>query len=376
MAWEYSNYNNIEELDQEDLEDVEVALYGMLHYSNDEGYASIPTSSDSSSTPTQIDEEKNQETPTSSASNNINNKVTPTESITRLPDVKSKTNGDSESFKGQVPSTSKQTLSTKKKGSNYNNLLPDLCNRNIVVEKSMERKSKKKSYEVITLSDEEDSKYASINKATTLRTKRKEQKELPPVCILSDSDDTSVIVLENRPTPKKVFYSDSSSDSSDDEVQVLNSSVASLGTVDFRLNISDQSNMNIALTTSLSSSLSQSYWKKYSSTKWTPEMIEFYDQAGRDVDMQAIQKSLPKNANWSVVDADRFGDGGSRGQRNRYFGNASKTRCANCSQWDHDARHCKEPKKIKSCKVCGMPGHRTFDCPRKLCLGVSNILIN
>ncbi len=259
------------------------------------------------------------------------------------------------------------------------------------MEKSSISNKLKNPCEVITLSDEEDSKYASINKSSKVSAIKRvlqvpvrsdKGKKFPQMSFVASipssvegSESGSSITVLPLPDPSpgpSCLNLDSSTDSSDSEVEVLKPSKINYGKVNIKLNVS-QPGIESSLFTSVNPPETALNWEKYSSTKWTPEMIKFYDKDGFDRDLDVILKSIPKNVEWHLDIEDRRG---TDLQRNRYFSKSAKVRCTNCNQWDHVAKHCTESKKIISCSICGMPGHEQFGCPRKICLCVSDTNCN
>ena len=117
-----------------------------------------------------------------------------------------------------------------------------------------------------------------------------------------------------------------------------------------------------------------SNWKKYCSTKWTPEMIEFYEERDQGPFLDTILKSNPDNIQWYLDEEDRRRKDVPRlsknFQKNRYFGKIAKKRCFNCNQWGHEVKSCQDPIKLRACSICGMPGHSCDKCPNQMCLGV------
>lgn len=438
------NYYDIEELDAETLEEVEVALYGMIHHASNEEdlinfsienhtpsasinkpqdempdatLCSIPVkingeetfshnnvkSADSLIKPqvaTQLPESNKHSSP-----NNLKSadSFTKPQAITQLPESK------------KYSSPDKISHTTKIEVNPQLNLKKNPYSQRLIIEESrnssfLQNKKVSTDYEIITLSDEEDSKYASINKAInkgvskvdykTFNTNISTPQSVASTTTLSeesdseessseesnfdesnidernfeernfeDSDSDSSIILLN-PEPKSCrSFVDSSLDSSDSDIAIISPSKFEISCVDLKLNIIQKDRNNSLELPCVNSTTSNFNWKQYSSTKWTPEMIEFYDKDGVGRDLQGILSSFPKNVKWYLSEEDRKGKSL---QRNRYFGSNEKERCLNCNQWGHASKCCKEPKKVSGCSVCGLPGHKQYQCPNKVCLGVSD----
>ncbi len=390
------DYCNIEDLDPETLEDVEVALYGMLHHASCEDYTVIPEAN--SGNPHQNHALSPTLSELKSSTRNLLEELTPitVNNICKVEPVSScstKPNEDGErlnknlkEIKSLSPKKShspSKTISNKNDSKKQLSLKKNPYSQYLVIEGNSTPSSLKgTSCEVITLSDEEDSKYASINKSTFLRsTKSKEGgfKKVSSTSHLSSSanstldgseSDSSVVLLDSLNRTSSPSYDTSllSSDSSDSDIEFLESSRLSYTNVNLKLNVSQTDNIDSSLMACINPSGSQFNWEKYCSTKWTPDMIQFYDKSDKGPDLDAILKSFPKNIKWYLDDEDRRG---SSLQRNRYFGKSAKMRCTNCNQWDHATKNCREPRKICGCGICGMPGHKSFACPKKVCLGVS-----
>ncbi|XP_046451765.1 zinc finger CCHC domain-containing protein 7-like isoform X2 [Daphnia pulex] len=371
-----SDYCSIDELDSEAREDLEVALYGMLHHaSNDEEHFinSSSNTENTSSLPT-----------VNKASENAS-----PHAVNYSPKLSSK-----DKSKAVILASATPTSVSSNRGSRQSGKKSEYPKQaKIPHPKESSNSSKLKNpCEVITLSDEEDSKYASINKssklsaikrglqASVMRDKGKNFPEMSlvtsiPSSVEGSESDSSITVLPlPDPPPGPSYLNLDSTDSSDSDVEVLKPSKINYGKVNIKLNVS-QPDIESSLFTSVNPSETALNWEKYSSTKWTPEMIKFYDKDGFDRDLDCILKSFPKNVKWYLDIEDRRG---TDLQRNRYFGKSAKMRCTNCNQWDHVARYCTEARKIISCSICGMPGHKQFGCPKKICLGCgrpSKILI-
>lgn len=378
-----ADYFSIDELDPETLEDVEVALYGMLHHaSNDEDFVVNSENYPLSTTISQkgkdkldistciIPENRNKENPISPFNMKSNLNSRQTKQVTEC---------------NKLPSPTKSPSTRTSENNKQCNLKKNPYSQVLVIEESNTKLLKKKSAtdcEVITLSDEEDSKYASINKSAKKRIPKTDYKgavtnlNIPqpsPVASTisltedseSDLSDSSVIMLNPKPSSSRKLNMGSSSDSSNSEIEVLKPMKANYDTVNLKLNVKQGNDHSSSAAYKSLPTLHT--WEQYSSAKWTPEMIKFYDKDGSDTDLQGILNSFPKNVKWYLSDEDRLG---SSLQRNRYFGKSAKVRCANCNQWDHLTRNCREPRKISNCSICGMPGHKAFGCPKKVCLGV------
>jgi len=357
-----------DELDAEDLEDIEVSLYGMLHHApSDETFNSTQLdvtddNKDQNSVRLQTAVTSDTTPPSEPANKHLTHKTL----TKQLKKASKSPKKDSKHLKNRPTSI---TGPRKNPYSEY-----------LIVEKS---DHSRRVSEVITLSDEEDSRYQSIAKSSTTFSSKK--RVISPLANLptpdeSDSDDSIVILDENEPTKFTTLKpqiehlvsqssdSSSSSSSEDSEVELVDSSDSSsaIDTSGIQLNVSGTSaSSNLA---DIVRNGSQTFnWKSYSSSKWTPEMIEFYNRGGDGEDLDAVYQSLPRNVKWTVDAEDLYG-----GQKNRYFGGKrSRIRCANCNQWDHVTRDCRMPKKEAGCNICGLPGHRSFGCPSKCCLGVS-----
>ncbi|KZS15554.1 putative Zinc finger CCHC domain-containing protein [Daphnia magna] len=406
-----SDYHSIDELDSEAREDLEVALYGMLHHaSNEEEYCLNPTNNINNSLITQAaifgdgsNNAKTESVHSDPASPNVEQpKVA---NFISIPPVSLLSNiGDEQTIK-HLECMEQTKVTNKNKPQDFlRNIKPkeqyDLkrnpySQRLIIEESCKSSQLKKKPFEVITLSDEEDSKYASINKSSKLNVTKRGLSlpsgiarvlQVASISLPVDSSasspedsesDSSVTVLDPLPGPSCMYLDsspDSSPDSSDSEIEIMNLHKSGYDKVNIKLNV-NQPNIGSTLETCINSSSSNLNWEKYSSEKWTPEMIKFYDRDGSDRDLEAILKSLPKNVNWHLDIEDRRG---SDLQRNRYFGKSAKMRCTNCSQWDHLTKDCRDPRKVISCGICGLLGHKQFACPNKMCLGCgrpSKILI-
>ena len=394
-----SDYCSIDELDSETREDLEVALYGMLHHaSNDEDHFidSLSINENTSSLPTVLNMASN-----NAIANTVNHspkllKEEKSKAVilaSATPTSVSSNQGSQQSAKNSKCLKQAKLLYQSKthliKNSKIreHNLKTNPYSEYLIIEESGNSSKSKNPYEVITLSDEEDSKYASINKSSKLSSIKKGfpvRKIFPemslgapsPSFVEGSESDSSITVLplpDPPPGPSCLNLdssTDSSTDSSDSEVEVSKPPKINYGRVNIKLNVSQPDN-ETKLLTSVNPSGTALNWEKYSSTKWTPEMIKFYDKDGFDRDLDAILKSFPKNVKWHLDIDDRRG---TDLQRNRYFGKSAKIRCTNCNQWDHVARNCTESRKINGCSICGMPGHKQFGCPKKICLGVSDTI--
>lgn len=397
-----SDYYSIDELDTEAREDLEIALYGMLHHASNEGDKSVipPNNKENSSLiqTTVLDDTSNiAKVKSLHSSENQNGKqLKATNFVSTSPTSLSSVAGlwqpsqHSDCMK-QIILTNKNKTQVSPRNSKPKEQLDLKRNpysqRLIIEESSKPSWLKKKPLEVITLSDEEeeeDSKYASINKSSIQNMGKKilsfpagAAKALPDTLITLPSassidgseSDSSVTVLDALPGPS-CMYVDSSTDSSDSEIEVTQPPKIGYDKVNIKLNIK-QPGLESSHVTCSNPSSSSLNWEKYSSEKWTPDMIKFYDRDGCDRDLEATLKSLPKNVRWHLDIEDRRG---SDLQRNRYFGRSAKMRCANCSQWDHLAKDCRESRKVISCGICGLLGHKQFACPNKMCLGVSDTI--
>lgn len=384
-------------MDPETLEDVEVALYGMLHHAScEEDYTVIPEANSDSP------HQNHSLSPTlpelKSSTRNLLEQPTPTtiDNICKIEPVSSgsfKSNEDGKRLKKKSKETKssspKKFLSPRKTISNKNDSKKQLrlkknpYSQYLIIEGNNAPSSlKETSCEVITLSDEEDSKYACINKSTSLRSTKIKDGGFNKVSSTShvssssnstldgSESDSSVVLLDSPEgtSSPNVDTSSLSSDSSDSDIEFLESSRLSYTNVNLKLNVSQTDNIDSQLMTCINPSGSKFNWEKYCSAKWTPDMIQFYDKSDKGPDLDAILRSFPKNIKWYLDDEDRHG---SSLQRNRYFGKSARMRCTNCNQWDHATKSCREPRKICGCGICGMPGHKSFGCPKKVCLGVS-----
>ncbi|XP_057371407.1 uncharacterized protein LOC130692334 [Daphnia carinata] len=404
-----SDYHSIDELDSEALEDLEIALYGMLHHaSNEEECCLNPTNYTNNSLHTQAavpDDGRNY--PKSeeghSSPESQNEEQSKPANFVCIPPVSLLSNIGYEQSKKHLECMEKTKVTSRNKTQDFlRNINPKeqpltsfkkrnpFSQRLIIEESCRPSQLKRKPFEVITLSDDEDSKYVSIDKSSKHNdTKRvfplplgiERGPQIASISLPVDSSassaegsesDSSVTVLNPLPGPS-CMYVDSSpdlspsstTDSSDSEIEVMKLPKIGYDKVDIKLNVNSP-NTGSTLDTCINSSSSGLNWQKYSSEKWTPEMIKFYDRDGSDRDLEAILKSLPKNVKWHLDIEDRRG---SDLQRNRYFGKSAKTRCTNCSQWDHLTKDCRDPRKIISCGICGLLGHKQFACPNKMCLG-------
>lgn len=389
------DYYSIDELDPETLEDVEVALYGMIHHaSNEENFI---TNSENFLPPVTTPQKK-EERRIELLSGTIP-ETTSKEKLKSLLNVELIQNSNSSTQKTtkqfSKPAERDKVSSPTKPPSTRTIELHRQCNikrnpysQNLVIEESSTKQMKKNivaDCEIITLSDEEDSRYNAVNKSATKRISKMDYKgstrnlntfQSSPmastISLTGDSDsdcsDSSIVLLNPKPSSSK-YLDETTSDSSDSDIQVLKSLKTNYDSVNLKLNV-NQSDVHSSqmFTPYINTSASNSSWEQYSSAKWTPEMIKFYDKGGCDTDLQKILDSLPKDREkWELIAEDHSG---SSLQRNRYFGKSGKMRCANCNQWDHLAKHCREPRKIFNCNICGMPGHKPFGCPKKICLGV------
>ncbi|KAI9564598.1 hypothetical protein GHT06_008339 [Daphnia sinensis] len=406
-----SDYHSIDELDSEALEDLEVALYGMLHHaSNEEEYCFNPTNHMNNPllTQTAIFDDSSNHAKTESVHSNPgsqNVEQPKMDNLISIPPVSLLSNIGEEQTIKQLECTEQTKVKNKNKPQDFlRNITPkkqfDLkqnpYSQHLIIEESCKSSQlKKKTVEVITLSDEEDSKYASINKSSKLNVTNRALSlpsaiarglqvasfSLPADSSVSppeDSEsDSSVTVLDPLPGPSCMYLDSSpksSTDSSDSEIEIMKLQKSGYDKVNIKLNV-NQPNIGSIVETCIYSSSSNLNWEKYSSEKWTPEMIKFYDRDGSDRDLEAILKSLPKNVKWHLDIEDRRG---SDLQRNRYFRKKAQMRCANCSQWDHLTKDCGDPIKVVSCGICGLIGHKQFACPNKMCLNCgrpSKILI-
>jgi hypothetical protein len=390
-----SDYCSIDELDSETREDLEVALYGMLHHaSNDEDHFVNSSNNPENVLPlsTVMDQESNNVCATNNSVNDSSelprsekSKAVKLESVTppknALNQVSKQSTQNSEHLKQTKLSCPSKTNTIRNSKISEHKLKKNPYSQYLIIEDGRNSKNlKKKPCEVITLSDEEDSKYATINKSSKLSVIKRGlsvgsalSDKFPEVpCAYSPSvedseSDNSVTVLDPPPRPSCLDLF-SSTDSSDSEVKILQPSKTNYGKVNIKLNIR-QPDIESSVMNATNSPETALNWEKYSSTKWTPDMIKFYDKDGFDRDLDVILKSFPKNVKWHLDIEDRRGPDL---QRNRYFGKGAKIKCTNCNQWDHAAKNCRDPKKVISCSMCGMLGHNQFRCPKKMCLGVSD----
>ena len=385
-----TDYCNIEDLDPETLEDVEIALYGMLHHASYEEDYIVNTGAHFSN-PLQ-----NCSPPPEKAILNHSVEV----SIPTIPENASKidlvcSSKPTEDKRRAIISESKKQFKLNPKKplpiQNSDSRKQASLKRNpysqflIIEGNNTSTPAKKTACEVITLSDEEDSKYASINKSTTLKTTKFTGRGLKnnvnfqisspsPVSsslslTLDDEEDgsesdSSIILLNPKSETSTPSY-DTLSDYSDSDIEVLQSSKLSYTDVNLKLNVSQPDNIDDV--TYVNPTGEKPNWEKYCSTKWTSDMIQFYDKRDQGPSVDTILRSFPKNAKWYLDNEDRQG---SSLQRNRYFGKTAKMRCMNCNQFDHVTKNCREPKKVPTCNICGMTGHISFGCPNKKCLGV------
>ncbi len=217
------------------------------------------------------------------------------------------------------------------------------------------------------ITDCEDSKYEDINKNFQKKTQ-------PQVSRLEEqnlsSDEDCVIILDKQPEKKDHrTWSDSSSSSldSDSELEILDHPVSRM-----KLNVSGCSTSD-EIERVLNGLETHRNWRKFVCSKWTEDMVDFYDRQKPMEDLELLQSSLPSQSRfWRLDDADVSGV--SR-KKNRYFDrNGHNQRCANCQQRDHLTRHCPDPPKQISCHYCGVRGHSHYRCPTKICLGVHNVI--
>ena len=141
------------------------------------------------------------------------------------------------------------------------------------------------------------------------------------------------------------------------------------------IEVSESSTISYSDVTYSDSTCEYPDWKTFCSTKWTPEMIKFYDEEQNEASsLDAILKSLPDNVKWRVDDEDRQGSSLQTKQDTRKKRRKGKQpRCSNCNQWGHVKQHCKEKLKKIICETCGMEGHKFSEsqCPaNKMCFGV------
>ncbi|XP_013411082.1 zinc finger CCHC domain-containing protein 7 [Lingula anatina] len=81
-----------------------------------------------------------------------------------------------------------------------------------------------------------------------------------------------------------------------------------------------------------------------------------------DLDLEEVHNSLDKNANWDIIDEDRF----KLGTKNRYY-QPLNVKCHNCNERGHLSKCCPKPKKAVVCIYCGNQGHTSKSCPDSLC---------
>lgn len=378
------------EVDDETLEDIEISLYGMLHHANtEENFPSTceptvnPTNYSIDSSCVEINEDFSESTKptvngqdTLSRSSSVVNTQSYEESKVTLPEPSSKpaANGHRNISRSPSPEFTGRGYWVLKGSNDRKNPKDSTTTRTrkykpfseyITIEHSTDassnscRKASKTSTIIDISDDDEDSKYKSFSKIASKRNHLKNPTK--KVCnsdgSSSESDD-SIMVVDA-----------SNSSDSESEIKVIESSV---NNSPLKLNISGTIKpdlRNLVPVTDENNLAISPQWQKYSCSKWTQEMIDFYDKDGEGRDLEMIAASLPRNARWFVDNSDRFGDLPSF-RKNRYFTSKSRIRCLNCNQWDHVARDCREPKKITCCHVCGDPGHTPFQCPNKVCFGV------
>lgn len=296
-------YLSLDELDAEAREDVEVALYGMLHHSTLDEISCVESSSTENCPAT--------DSPTEPAKTDkkLNTIIqTPREKDSNL-NVAAKRNSS-----GKTPSPSKLFPPRENHLVDKQVIKRSPYSEYLVIEKSRKSNAKIEKQatecEVITLSDEEeDSKYASIAKATCrkstsngkIQNSSHNSSHIQGKSYDSSSEDSetdnSVTVLETpkssrvKPdgtthfssstvdlgdcdSPPIFSESDSSSTSdSDSDVKVLSSTTKRNYNVELQLNTSQQG-IDIPVPY-INTSVSTPGWEQYSSTKWTPEMIRF-----------------------------------------------------------------------------------------------------
>ncbi len=365
-----SDYCSIDEMDSETREDLEVALYGMLHHASNREHFDNSSSSyeNTSSLHTVNIASKNASPSAVNHSPKLSSKEKSKAVIlaSATPTSVSSNRGSHQSAKKPECPKQEKLPHPRKTHAIKNSKIKELnLNKNpyseyLIMEKSSISNKLKNPCEVITLSDEEDSKYASINKSSKVSAIKRvlqvpvrsdKGKKFPQMSFVASipssvegSESGSSITVLPLPDPSpgpSCLNLDSSTDSSDSEVEVLKPSKINYGKVNIKLNVS-QPGIESSLFTSVNPPETALNWEKYSSTKWTPEMIKFYDKDGFDRDLDVILKSIPKNVEWHLDIEDRRG---TDLQRNRYFSKSAKVRCTNCNQWDHVAKHCTESKK-------------------------------
>ena len=380
-----SDWNN-HESDEEDLEDIEIALYGMLHHAfNEEAVVdneeeapltepsvspsgvsrSIEDSGCKVGIPSESKEMKKlQQEIIDSCKNAVQN------GSKELPrPTKSKFFIEREPFVNKQQNRTYQSPLAKKNNPFDEYLVIEHCTDS--TESSPHRKSLKAA-EVIDISDDEDSKYKSINNIFSKIVPPKNSRNKYSDQEGSSESDSSIVIVNSSDSSSFDSFSDSNSDS---EVEIIGQSKLFKKSSKLKLNVSGTGDIDVQTSAVIPAQRSSLHfpvtpdWKKYSCNKWTPDMVEFYGGDIDGPDLDKVADSLPRHARWFVSDSDRFGDLPSL-RKNRYFAGKSRIQCLNCNQWDHVARECREPKKLKSCNVCGTLGHNPFQCPNKVCFGV------
>ena len=199
----------------------------------------------------------------------------------------------------------------------------------VIIEKSVPKSSSIKEAEVIDLSDDEgDSRCALIARSSN---KFPLKRTVPVTTIPSDSNsssenddsddgDSSIVLLDSTPVGPYSSSSSSSYDalsSDDSDLQVLEPQM--------KLNISGSLESTL-ITKCTPMGHFPTDWKAFSSKRWTPEMIEFYDKDGADAELGLILQSLPANSQFWLVNKEDLYDSN---KGNRYFGKKN-LRCLNC----------------------------------------------
>lgn len=383
---------NFDDLDAETQEDIEVRLYGMIHHAtNDELYSeknnvisTVPTSDKTGSSETSSKQNCNEpETSTPLMKSHYNECFNNNqENSMKFIDQQS---NSKEKMKASNQSPFKTTSTIKKSKSPEQELSPSqLLTRNpfkeyLVVEESnksridVKRKREIKDSDVITISDDEDSRYISINKLAKAKEDVERNTKVTPDTSESEEEsetDDSIIFVDTKPEDSDTF-SLTSSESSDSEIEIISNSRKFINTSsELKLNTS-QTLMGSSIPTTIHAPEVEE-WQRFCSKKWTPEMITYYSSAAAKVDLEAMMRSIPRNVNWHLDREDRFGPDL---QRNRYFAKSDRGRCTNCKQCGHTAKACPDPRKVSCCILCGRTGHKMQACQKKICLTVNFILI-
>ena len=348
------------DVDEEDLEDIEISLYGLLHHSANytlDSHGSSPVTSTSPSPQPLADQPESPEcrSPKSDRASSTDTKKGEEPSQCQSQNI---TNRGSGSIPGLGRKTSPCTA-TIQRMSHQKVLRKNIFKEYLVIEQETSKAKQKCPLKTLTkITDCEDSKYEDIRKSTrnntTLLPDNNEDS--------SSSDDDSIVILDtNQPQPTE------ESESSDSEVEIIEDFVVDPESR-IKLNVSgshlgDAEEMINGIPVNPE-------WRKYVCSKWTQEMVDYYDQRKPIIDLDEIQKKLPRSARlWQLDDSDRYGV---NNHRNRYFGRSNnRERCTNCQQRDHSVRHCPDPIKQKCCHMCGITGHTHYRCPQKVCLNVS-----